>query len=119
MLGFFVNLTRPPGLPPCVTQTAEIEQLRATLMQLANEEFPAAAKTGRYPVRFNHCFLRIVYDNLLGAQWQTVLPKGQPAYKQLSPKQLERAIAIGEEVIADPQTCRILNEKSLKWRGKL
>ena len=94
------------------------DALRARLLHLANEVFPAAAKTGDYPVRLNHCFLRIVYDNLLGARWQTVLPKGQPAYRQLTPDQLARAIEIGEAIVADPQHCRRLNERSLRWRGR-
>ena len=98
--------------------TATLPELRVELLRLANEVFPAVAKTGDYPVRFNHCFLRIVYDNLFGARWQEVLPPGQPAYKQLSPEQLAGAIELGEAVIADPAYCRTLNERSLHWREK-
>ena len=103
----------------------DIAALRDELRHLANERFPAVAKTGDYPVRFNHCFLRIVYDNLFGAQWQTVLPnpkdrasKGQPAYKQLDGAQLTRAIEIGHAVIESPEECRRLNDLSLAYRGK-
>ena len=103
---------------PDETTADDLEALRDELRYLANEKFPAVAKTGDYPVRFNHCFLRIVYDNLLGARWQTVLPKGQPAYRQLTPDQLARAIEIGEAIVADPQHCRRLNERSLRWRGR-
>lgn len=99
--------------------SAEREVLRDRLRQLANETFPAVAKTGDYPVRLNHCFLRIVYDNLFGARWQTVLPKGQPAYKQLTTEQLARAIEIGEAIVSNPDLCRSLNRRSLAWRGKL
>ena len=102
--------------PPSPSE--DLQALRGDLLYLANEKFPAVAKTGDYPVRLNHCFLRIVYDNLLGAQWQTVLPKGRAAYKQLSTEQLARAIEIGERVIDDPAVCRELNRRSLAWRGK-
>ena len=105
-------------MPNAPEASPEVLALRARLLALANDEFPAAAKTGGYPVRFNHCFLRIVYDNLFGAQWQTVLPKGKAAYKQLNAGQLADAIELGERVIADPETCRVLNDRSLAWRGK-
>ena len=103
---------------PDETTADDLEALRDELRYLANEKFPAVAKTGDYPVRFNHCFLRIVYDNLFGARWQTVLPKGQAAYMQLDTAQLTRAVEIGERVIADPEYCRVLNARSLAWRGQ-
>ena len=96
----------------------DIEALREALRHQANVEFPAAARAGGYPIRFNHCFLRVVYDNLFGAQWQTVLPKGKPAIRQLTAAQLERALEIGQAVIGDKETCMRLNRKSLDWRGK-
>lgn len=95
------------------------EDRKAHLCYLANEAFPAAARGGGYPIRFNHCFLRVVYDNLFGARWNTVLPPGKPAIHQLTEEQLEQAIEIGEEVIADADVCRRLNEQSLRYRGKL
>ena len=101
------------------TSTNTLEALKAQLREQANERFPAAAKTGGYPIRFNHCFLRVVYDTLFGAQWQTVLPKGKPAIHQLSEDQLRQALRIGEAVIADPETCKALNRQSLIYRGKL
>lgn len=94
------------------------DALRAELLRLAREDFPAAAATGDYPVRLDHCFLRIVYDNLFGAPWRTVLPKGKPAITQLTAEQLARALEIGRSIIADPQTCRRLNAHSLALRGK-
>ena len=94
------------------------EALRDALRHQANVEFPAAAKAGHYPIRLNHCFLRVVYDNLFGQQWQEVLAKSKPAIRQLSDEQLTAALAIGERVIADRDTCIALNRKSLDWRGK-
>ena len=95
------------------------EHLKQRLKEQANETFPAAARAGGYPIRFNHCFLRVVYDNLLGAQWQKVLKKGKPAIHQLSEEQLTKALTIGEEVIASKDRCAELNQKSLRYRGKL
>lgn len=94
------------------------EALRDALRHQANVEFPAAAKAGNYPIRLNHCFLRVVYDNLFGQQWQEVLAKGKPAIRQLTEAQLEAALAIGQRVIDDKEICVRLNRRSLDWRGK-
>lgn len=94
------------------------DTLKDRLRQLANTDFPAAARSGDYPVRFNHCFLRIVYDNLFGGKWQEALSNGKPAIHQLTEEQLTAAIELGERLIDDPAHCRLLNERSLRWRGK-
>ena len=94
------------------------EQLRARLRTMAREEFPAAARGGGYPVRFDHCFLRIVYDNLFDAPWRSVLPQGRPAIEQLDRAQLARALEIGRAITDDPEECRRLNARSLHLRGK-
>ncbi len=92
---------------------------RAHLRHLANVAFPEAASAGGYPVHLNHCFLRIVYDTVFEAKWNTVLPKGRgAAVDRLSPKQLEQAVKIGEAIIADPALCAELNSQSLAYRGK-
>ena len=96
-----------------------MEALKTTLRRQANEEFPAAAKAGGYPIRLNHCFLRVVYDNLFGRQWQKVLTSKKPAIHQLSEDQLRRAIEIGQSIIDDKATCVELNRRSLDWRGKV
>lgn len=95
-----------------------MEALKDQLRTLANETFPAVARRDKYPIVFNHCFLRVVYDNLFGQKWQEVLNPKKPAIHQLSETQLRRAIALGNEIIADRQTCEILNRRSLEWRGK-
>ena len=43
-----------------------MEALKDQLRTLANETFPAVARRDKYPIVFNHCFLRVVYDNLFG-----------------------------------------------------
>jgi len=69
----------------------------------------------------NHCFQRIVLDNLFGQCWYEVLPRGkEPAYRQLTQAQLEEAIAIVEAIIAQPDAyMRQLNQNSLRWRSKV
>ena len=70
------------------------------------------------PVRFNHCFARIVLDNLFEDCWYNQLSRKQPAYKQLNETQLKQAIAIAQSMINRPEIARELNNNSLQWRGK-
>ena len=94
------------------------EELKDQLRHLANDVFPATARRDGYPIVMNHCFLRVVYDNLFGQKWQEVLGTKKPAIHQLDETQLRRAIALGNEIIADRRRCEILNQRSLEWRGK-
>ena len=99
----------------------EIEQLRSRYLELVNRELPQQAKERQFPVRFNHCFARIILDNLFQCCWYDKLDRQQgAAYKQLSTEQLQQAIALAEQIIASPDRyIRELNQNSLRWRGKL
>jgi hypothetical protein len=84
---------------------------------LVNHKLPEAARRDRrYPVRFNHCFARIILDNVCGCEWYQVISK--PAYKNMTTEQLECAIALGKQYLEDPDLCVTANEKSLAFRGK-
>lgn len=98
-----------------------ITLLRDRYLELTNQVLPQQARQRKFPVRLNHCFQRIVLDNLFGRCWYEVLKRDkEPAYKQLSEAQLERAIAIAEAIIAQPDDyLQQLNQNSLRWRGKL
>ena len=98
-----------------------VEQLRAKYLQLVNRELPAQAKQRQFPVRFNHCFARIILDNLFQRCWYEAIDRQQgAAYKQLSVEQLYRAIDIAEAMIDRPDSyIQQLNQNSLRWRGKL
>jgi len=88
-------------------------------LELTNRTLPELAKYRGFPVQFNHCFQRIILDNLFGCCWYDKLDRKSPAYRQLSDEQLEAAIAIAEAIIAQPDKYLIeLNQNSLRWRGK-
>lgn len=101
-------------------ETEQLDQLRDRYLELTNRILPTLAQTRRFPVRLNHCFQRIVLDNLFARCWYEVLSRGQePAYKQLTEEQLKQAIAIAETIIAQPDDyLQQLNQNSLQWRGK-
>lgn len=99
----------------------DIEELRQRYLELVNRELPALAKQRQFPVRFNHCFARIILDNLFACCWYEALDRKQgAAYKQLSPEQLQQAIAIAQAIIDRPDAyIEELNQNSLRWRNKL
>jgi hypothetical protein len=98
-----------------------LSQLRNQYLELTNQVLPKLASSRKFPVRYNHCFQRIILDNLLGCCWYEVLERGrEPAYKQLSEEQLEEAIALANNIITQPDSyLKQLNQNSLHWRGKL
>ncbi len=72
--------------------------LREQYLDLINHQLPAKAQQTAMPVRFNHCFARIVLDNLFGDCWYHYLSRQQPAYKQLDEAQLKQAIALAQSI---------------------
>ena len=106
----------------------EIEELRGQYLELVNQKLPQQAKR-QFPVRFNHCFARIILDNLFQCCWYEKIDyaprtfqdrKQGAAYKQLSVEELNKAIALAEQIIDSPDSyIQELNQNSLRWRGKL
>ena len=96
-----------------------LTQLRDQYLDLTNRVLPDLAGQRHFPVRLNHCFQRIVLDNLFNDCWYNVLSHREPAYKQLNEEQLERAIALAKAIIDQPDDYLAqLNQNSLRWRGK-
>lgn len=98
----------------------QVTQLRNQYLELTNHVLPKLAASRRFPVRYNHCFQRIILDNILGRCWYEVLDRQkEPAYKQLSEAQLKEAISLANRIITQPDSyLHLLNQKSLNWRGK-
>lgn len=97
-----------------------LNQLRHSYLALTNQVLPHQAQQRRFPVQYNHCFQRIVLDNLFGCCWYEALNRENgPAYKQLTEAQLEQAIALAEAMINQPdEYTHHLNHNSLHWRQK-
>ena len=97
-----------------------LTQLRNQYLELTNHVLPELAIAKKFPVRFNHCFQRIILDNLFDRCWYEVLDRNRtPAYKQLTEAQLEQAIALANQMIIQPTAyLHQLNQNSLNWRGK-
>ncbi len=97
-----------------------LNQLRSQYLELTNQVLPELARDRNFPVRYNHCFQRIILDNLFGQCWYEVLERKRiPAYQQLTEAQLETAIALANRIIAQPDSyLQQLNQNSLNWRDR-
>ncbi|MEM9839959.1 MAG: GCN5-related N-acetyltransferase [Pseudomonadota bacterium] len=85
---------------------------------MTRKVLPQAALDRRdWPVRFDHCFQRILLDNAAGAVWYDVI-EGRPAYRYASVELLDAAIELGERVMTGEADLGALNAESLRLRGK-
>ena len=99
---------------------ADRAALEARYRQLVRELLPAAAREGRWVLRDDHCFGRVLLDDAVGASWYTVLDRrAGAAFRQLDDDRLAHAVATGERVLAEGDALlRELDARSLAWRGK-
>ena len=89
--------------------------------RLVRVELPAAARAGRWTLRLDHCFARVILDEVFGGCWYDHLErgKGRSAEKQLDARQLQHAIQLGRGMLTNGEAeVRRLNAQSLAWRGK-
>lgn len=87
---------------------------------LTRNALPARAHRERWVVRADHCFQRIILDNVVSDAWRNQLTAPRPAYQQLSDEQLRQAVALANRIEEEGDgLLRSLNQNSLEWRGKL
>ena len=94
----------------------DLATLRDRYLALTREALPKrAAEEEGWPVRFDHCFMRIALDNTVGGRWTDTVKV--PAYKHLTAEQLTQAIGHAEAMLeGGPPVARALNARSLAWR---
>ena len=104
-----------------IDKLSPIEDKRSQYLELINQKLPEEAEKRDFPVRFNHCFARIILDNLFQRCWYEAIDRKKgAAYKQLSESELTKAIALAQEIVDRPDSyIKELNQNSLRWRGKL
>ena len=100
---------------PAQPRTAD---LVSRYLVLTKEIMPHLARTSHpnWPVRNDHCFQRIVLDTLCGGVWYDWLPR--PAYKNLTQDLAAKAVDLCNKIILGDIDLVVLNDQSLKWRGK-
>jgi hypothetical protein len=94
------------------------EALRRRWLVLTRERLPARARAERWPLRLDHCFQRVLLDQVCGGRWYDHV-SGRPAYRHLDGARLAAAVALGERLEREGEPLlRRLDEDSLRWRGK-
>ena len=94
-------------------------RLEQRYLSLVGQELPAAAVTGRWRLRNDHCFGRVLLDDAVGGSWYDVLDRRRTAFRQLSDDQLAGAVALAERLLAEGNGLLAdLDDRSLTWRGK-
>ena len=89
--------------------------------RLVRVELPAAARAGRWALRLDHCFARVILDGICGGCWYDHLErgKGRSAESQLDAGQLAHAIRLACGMLSGGDAeVRRLNAQSLGWRGR-
>ncbi|MEL6451633.1 MAG: hypothetical protein AAFQ19_10255 [Pseudomonadota bacterium] len=91
--------------------------LIARYRHLTGTVLPDMAQTapGAWPVRFDHCFQRIVLDAVCGGVWYDHIAR--PAYRHLTYAQAADAVALSEALIAGRADITALNQASLRHRA--
>ncbi len=90
--------------------------LLARWLDLTRRQLPQAAARHGWPIRLDHCFMRVCLDAACGRPWHEVIAR--PAIRNASDAELARAVAVAEGLLARPDTLTALNAESLRLRGK-
>ncbi len=99
-----------PG--PAPSRTELVDRWQALTRQI----LPGMAAAQAWPIRLDHCFMRVCLDDAIGVRWDTVVRR--PAIRHLTDAQLSRAVLAAEQIVADPTSLHTMNQASLRLRGK-
>lgn len=91
--------------------------LEAEWLNLTREALPAAAKARGWPIRLDHCFMRVLLDHAYESPWMDHVAR-RPAYKHASDDALARAVEAGRAALSGEADLAAMNRQSLDWRGK-
>ncbi len=88
--------------------------LVARWLTLTRSVLPGMAAAERWPIRADHCFMRVCLDHAAGGRWDAAFRR--PAIRHMPDADLARAVAVAELVVAAPDRLPGLNAQSLQWR---
>ena len=79
---------------------------------------PRRAREEAWPLRHDHCFQRVVLDEVAGTVWYDRIPR--PAIRHLTEDQAIAAATIAQRLADEGEPLLVeLNRRSLQRRGKL
>merc|ERR1719201_308864 len=115
----------PPAKAPkrpgaAAAASPEREALEKRWFDLMKQELPAAARGEEgWPIRLDHCFMRVALDNAFGQCWYEVLDQRKGAVKSMSDAQLQGAVAVAEAMLKNGKSLVVeMNMESLRFRKK-
>lgn len=74
------------------------------------------ARAAGWPIRHDHCFMRVCLDAAIGRRWDVVVRR--PAICHLTDAQLAAAVAVAERIARQPELLAALNAASLAMRRR-
>lgn len=91
---------------------------RRRLKWLLFTELPAVAKRNKgFPIVEGHCYARVGYDCAVGDKWNRRVKS--PAIDNLTAAQVKAALGYAQAMLeGGADTVRLLNQRSLAFRGK-
>ncbi len=91
------------------------QALVARWLALTRTVLPGMAEAAGWPIRSDHCFMRVFLDHAMGGRWDRTVPR--PAIRHMAAEDLQRAVDLAETVVREPALLPDLNRQSLAWRG--
>ena len=79
----------------------ERDALVGRWLELTRRTLLGMAAAQRWPIRLDHCFMRVCLDEAMGGPSTEVLRR--PAIHSMTDKQLAAAIAVAEEIVVRPR----------------
>ncbi|KAL8905322.1 MAG: hypothetical protein Q9207_002713 [Kuettlingeria erythrocarpa] len=106
-----------------MTTQSRTEALRNEWKRIYGETLPSLALSkspvqNSWPVHVDHCFGRIILDNVIGNDGPWMNKLKAPAVQHMTSEQLEGCIALGNAIAAGRENLVDLDAKSLRLRGK-
>ena len=94
-------------------------ELQDRYLELMRHSLPAIARSKGWRLKEDHCFMRVILDQLFQDCWYHHLDRRLSAYKQLNDRQLRRANFLGVMIErGDGIALETWNHESLHWRQK-
>jgi hypothetical protein len=94
----------------------ERRELVAHWLRLTRDILPKMAAAEGWPIRADHCFMRVFLDHAMSGRWDATVCR--PAIRHMDRADLARAVALAEAVVAAPARLPGLNQQSLAWRQR-